>query len=269
MKRIPRFAFLAFATALIPAALSAAESARPNVLFIAIDDLRDDLGAYGVAHARTPNLDRFANSARFFTRHYVQVPTCGASRCALIRGAYPTEAAHLNNNAILSTHTAWEGRSLPAWFRTRGYRTLSLGKITHYPGNLTGRQWAEGPEELPNAWDRSWIPESPWKTAEAMMHGYANGRPRTPGKTLPWESFDGPDTTYPDAWVAADAVRTLARRRCSRKWACRVAVITIPRNSREASSSACRSRARSSIVRSSCWPTSQPATSTQPPAKAS
>ena len=207
MKRIPRFAFLAFATALIPAALSAAEPSRPNVLFLAIDDLRDDLGAYGVAHARTPNLDRFAHSARFFTRHYVQVPTCGASRCALVRGAYPTEAAHLNNNAILSTHTAWEGRSLPAWFRTRGYRTLSLGKITHYPGNLTGRQWAEGPEELPNAWDRSWIPESPWRTAEAMMHGYANGRPRTPGKTLPWEAFDGPDTTYPDAWVAADAVQ--------------------------------------------------------------
>ena len=93
MMRLPRLAFLAFATVLIPAALSAAESARPNVLFLAIDDLRDDLGAYGVAHARTPNLDRFAHSARFFTRHYVQVPTCGASRCALVRGAAASNRA--------------------------------------------------------------------------------------------------------------------------------------------------------------------------------
>jgi iduronate 2-sulfatase len=209
MIRPSRLALLTFLTAVFAPVLPAAESSRPNVLFLAVDDLRDDLGAYGVAHARTPNLDRFASGARFFTRHYVQVPTCGASRCALVRGAYPTEAAHLNNNAILSTHGAWQGRNLPAWFRTRGYRTLSLGKITHYPGNLTGRQWAEGAEELPGAWDRAWIPESPWRTAEAMMHGYANGRPRTPGKTLPWEAFDGPDTAYPDAWVAADAVRTL------------------------------------------------------------
>lgn len=41
------------------------------------------------------------------------------------------------------------------------------------------------------------------------MHGYSNGKPRTPGKTPPWEAFDGPDTAYPDAWVAAEAVTTL------------------------------------------------------------
>ncbi len=188
----------------------AAEIRRPpNVLFLAIDDLRNDLGAFGVAHAKTPNLDRFATSARFFTHHYVQVPTCGASRCALLRGRYPTEAAHVANTAILTTHENWGEANLPAWFQRHGYHTLSLGKISHYPGNLTGKQWAEGPEELPASWDRAWIPAAPWKTAEAMMHGYANGQPRIPGKTPPWESFDGPDTAYPDAWVAADAVKTL------------------------------------------------------------
>src|SRR5687768_17242851 len=68
---------------------------RPNVLFIAIDDLRCDLGAYGVAHAKTPNLDRLVLQSRFFTRHYTQVPTCGASRAALLRGKYPEKAAHV------------------------------------------------------------------------------------------------------------------------------------------------------------------------------
>jgi iduronate 2-sulfatase len=144
----------------------------------------------------------------------VQVPTCGASRCALLRGTHPTSAAHLANSAIATTHPQWGDANLPAWFKRHGYRTLALGKITHHPGGLTGKQWAEGPEELPHAWERSWIPDAPWKTAEAMMHGYANGKPRTPGKTPPWEAFDGPDTAYPDAWVASEAVttlRTLAR----------------------------------------------------------
>jgi iduronate 2-sulfatase len=188
--------------------VSGAES-RPNVLFIAIDDLRSDLGVLGVKHARTPNLDRFAASGRLFTHHYAVVPTCGASRCALIRGRYPEVPEQVGNEATRLTHDGWAAQSLPAWWRSHGYQTLAVGKITHYPGNRTGRNWAEGPEELPGAWDRTWIPKSPWATAEEMMHGYANGQPRVPGKSPPWQMFDGPDEAYPDAWVASDAVRTL------------------------------------------------------------
>jgi iduronate 2-sulfatase len=207
---LPLFLFLCAAS--VPAA--AAAPARPNVLFIAIDDLRNDLGALGVAHAKTPKLDAFAATARVFDHHYVQVPTCGASRCALLRGRYPSEPAHLANTAIARTHARWGDGNLPAWFKRHGYQTFALGKITHHPGGLTGKQWAEGPEELPGAWTRCWIPDAPWKTAEAMMHGYANGKARAPGKTPPFEAFDGPDTAYPDAWVASEAVatlRTLAR----------------------------------------------------------
>jgi len=184
-------------------------SERPNVLFIAIDDLRNDLGALGVAHARTPHLDDFAKTARLFSHHYVQIPTCGASRCALMRGRYPDEPAHVSNDGIKRTAASWARESLPGIFKEAGYATLSLGKITHYPGNRTGKDWAEGPEELPGVWDRSWIPESPWKTPEAMMHGYANGVPRERGVSGPLEAHDGLDESYPDAWVAAEAVDTL------------------------------------------------------------
>jgi iduronate 2-sulfatase len=182
---------------------------RPNVLLLSIDDLRNDLGCLGVEHAKTPHLDALAASGRLFTHHYVQVPTCGASRCALIRGRYPDQPAHLGNAAIAATHKQWGAASLPAVFRQHGYQTLALGKITHHPGGRTGRGWAEGPEELPGVWDRCWVPQSPWDTPEAMMHGFANGVPRTRGKSPPWEAFDGPDESYPDAWVAAEAVRTL------------------------------------------------------------
>src|SRR5688572_22491715 len=143
-----------------------AAPARPNVLFIAIDDLRNDLGAFGATHARTPQLDAFAATARVFTHHYVQAPTCGASRCALLRGRYPSESAHLGNGGIASTHGTWGDANLPGWLRRHGYRTLALGKITHHPGGRTGRLWAEGPEELPGAWTRSWIPDTPWGQPE-------------------------------------------------------------------------------------------------------
>jgi iduronate 2-sulfatase len=84
-----------------------------------------------------------------------------------------------------------------------------LGKISHYPGGRTGQGWSEGPEELPGAWDRAWIPDGPWKNAQSIMHGYANGAARQPGKSPPWEAHNGPDEAYPDAWVAADAIKTL------------------------------------------------------------
>ena len=182
---------------------------RPNVLFISIDDLRNDVGAFGSTHAKTPELDAFARTSRPFTRHYVQVPTCGASRCALLRGRYPSVAAHVGNNGIRDTHADWASVSLPAQFRSHGYRTLSLGKITHYPGGLTGKDWSQGPEELPGAWERAWIPDGPWESPQAIMHGYANGVPRTPGKSPPWEAHDGPDEAYPDAWVASEAIEVL------------------------------------------------------------
>ena len=162
---LPALACLALAAAAVVAMApcqAAAAKPAPNVLFIAVDDLRNDLGALGVAHARTPHLDAFARTARIFSHHYVQVPTCGASRCALLRGRYPTEAAHVGNNAIRDTQADWSERSLPAVFRTAGYRTIALGKISHYPGGYSGRNWAEGAQELPGAWDRHTIPRGVW-----------------------------------------------------------------------------------------------------------
>jgi iduronate 2-sulfatase len=182
---------------------------KPNVLFISIDDLRNDLGALGAAHAKTPHLDQFAETARPFSHHYVHVPTCGASRLALLRGMRPSKPIHTNNNGIKATSSEWSQRSLPAMFRNQGYQTLALGKISHYPGGLTGKNWAIPPVELPDSWDRQWIPEGPWPHPQAIMHGYANGKGREWGKSQTIEAFDGPDETYPDAWVARDAVATL------------------------------------------------------------
>ena len=132
-KHIEHISIAFFATVLlvwlVPSMLLATDPLpRPNVLFIAVDDLRSDLGALGVLHAKTPQLDAFASTARLFRRHYVQVPTCGASRCALWRGQYPSVGSQVNNGGIASTQANWGTRSLPALFRQNGYQTLAIGK---------------------------------------------------------------------------------------------------------------------------------------------
>ena len=65
-----------------------AEPTRPNVLFIAADDLRPELGVYG-SRAKTPNIDRLAASGLRFDRAYTAQAVCGASRVALMTGLYP------------------------------------------------------------------------------------------------------------------------------------------------------------------------------------
>jgi hypothetical protein len=61
---------------------------RPNVLLICVDDLRPELACYGVDYIHSPNIDELASQGQLFTRHYVQAPTCGASRYALLTGRY-------------------------------------------------------------------------------------------------------------------------------------------------------------------------------------
>ena len=76
--------FLFILTALSLTNLSQAE--KPNILLICVDDLRPELNCYGVDYIQSPHIDSLAKSGRMFTRHYVQAPTCGASRYTLLSG---------------------------------------------------------------------------------------------------------------------------------------------------------------------------------------
>lgn len=197
-------------------AVTAARSAeRPNVLFIAVDDLRPWLGCYDGKLAVSPNIDRLAEEGRRFARHYVQVPTCGASRCGLMFGRYPGRLpGDVGNDAILRTAAKQPHPALPVLFRQQGYRTVAVGKITHYPGGRGGKGWADGPVELPGAWDESLMPSGPWQTPEGAMHGYANGTTRQQaGKDAAnkpvSQAVAGDDRAYPDGWIAEEAVKQL------------------------------------------------------------
>ncbi|RYD49064.1 MAG: hypothetical protein EOP85_02325, partial [Verrucomicrobiaceae bacterium] len=186
-----------------------APAKRPNVLLIAVDDLRPWLGVYNPALTVSPNIDRLAASGRTFTRCYANSPTCGASRNSLLYGRRPGRtASDTNNDAVRLTSTNPPHPALPSLFRNHGYRTVAVGKISHYPGGLTGSGWATGPEELPGAWDVSTMPVGPWTTPERAMHGYANGVARQDSGSnallRPVTQFQtGDDMTYPDGWTAA------------------------------------------------------------------
>src|SRR5690606_41413402 len=71
---------------------------RPNILFIAVDDLRPELGCYGNELMVTPNLDRLASRGVVFREHFVTVPTCGASRYSLLTGRLPRVQQELSRS---------------------------------------------------------------------------------------------------------------------------------------------------------------------------
>ncbi len=179
---------------------------RPNVLLLCIDDLRPELGCYGAPLVRSPHLDALAAGGMRFDRHYVQFPTCGASRHSFLTGQRPSQPAHYGNGAFGSLGPDFDpASSLPGAFRAAGYHTVCLGKIGHSHDGRT----ASGESELPGAWDELPTDPGPWKAARHLLHGYVDGEPRTRGKS-PISLFVGDsDEQYPDGILAQQAIEQL------------------------------------------------------------
>lgn len=120
-----------FALALMLLAYSSgAAGGKMNVLFIATDDWRTELGCYGVPGIKTPVLDQFATTAVRFDRAYCQFPLCNPSRTSLLTGRQPQVTGALDNTVDFRTdHPDWV--SLPQHFRNNGYVSVRTGKIFH------------------------------------------------------------------------------------------------------------------------------------------
>ncbi len=120
-------------------ALDANGLIKPNVLLICVDDLRPELKSFGANYVKSPNMDKLAAQGRPFHRHYVQAPTCGASRYTLLTGKYGPS----HNGALFARSNHIQSPSIPAWFRKNGYVTVSVGKVSHHPGGRGGTDWNE------------------------------------------------------------------------------------------------------------------------------
>lgn len=136
--------FIALASHGVLAAADTTEPARrPNVLFIAVDDLNCRIGCYGDAIARTPNLDRLAGRGVRFDRAYCQFPLCNPTRVSLLLGRYPTTTETIDFARPALLDRDWV--TLPEHFRQSGYEVQLLGKIFHYPEPAP---WSGGEEAV-------------------------------------------------------------------------------------------------------------------------
>ncbi len=184
-------------------------STKPNVLFIAVDDLRPWINYYGASWMKTPNMDRLAASSRAFSRHYVQVATCGASRHALLTGLRPRYETDYGNGPfkVNASELAARGtESFPHLFKQNGYRTLAIGKISH--SNVSSL------DDLPRSWSDVKTLERRWGTRHNFVNAYAQierpaSEPKPRNKGYAFESVPMDDMAYPDGWIAANAVKAL------------------------------------------------------------
>src|SRR5262245_53240965 len=126
-----------------PSPLAAGKPAY-NVLFIASDDLRPELGCYGNPMIKTPNIDRLASRGVRFERAYAQYPLCNPSRTSLLTGRYPTQTGVMaHETGFPAEHPGFV--SLPQHFKAHGYAALRAGKVCH--GGIDDTEaWTEGGE---------------------------------------------------------------------------------------------------------------------------
>lgn len=187
------------------------DSTKPNLLFIAIDDLRPQLGCYGETWMKTPHIDRLASRSRIFNRHYVQVATCGASRHALLTGLRPAGEADYGNGPFKEHKAELAARkteSFPHLFKQNGYKTVVVGKVSHV-GHDSGA-------DLPRSWSEV-IPLKPrWGNRHIFITAYAQierpaSEPKPRNNGYPFEAAPVDDKGYPDGWVAEHAVNALNR----------------------------------------------------------
>lgn len=177
-----------------------AKAEPPNVLFIAVDDLRVELGCYGSEHVKSPHIDWLASRGTLFEHAYCQQTVCNPSRASLLTGLRPDTLRVWD----LPTHFREnhpDAVTLPQLFKRNGYHAQCIGKIFH---NWVQDDWKGDPA--------SW-------SVPSVLHynSHYNDKPKIKGKLPPnlasgWrgsECRDVPDDAYFDGRVANTAVRTL------------------------------------------------------------
>ncbi len=202
--------------------VKAAQSSRPNVLFIAVDDLRPELGCYGEELVRSPHIDRLAARGLRFTRAFCQQAICGPSRASLMTGLRP-DSDGVTDNATYFRKTVPDVITLPQQFWNHGYETVYIGKIYHgnfrdeehswsrkatfpkrrYPPPVHGYQLKENQEIIRRR------TEEVRRKYGAPMWGLIQGPA--------WEAADVPDDAYEDGRSTEAALATLRELRAAGK----------------------------------------------------
>ncbi|MCY3018393.1 MAG: sulfatase [Planctomycetota bacterium] len=196
------------ATEVLPG--EAPPAAKKNVLFIAVDDLRPQLGCYGKRQVLSPNIDKLAARGTLFEHAYCQQAVCSPSRTSLLTGCRPDTTKVYD----LETHfrkTIPDVVTLPQYFKKHGYHTQGFSKIYH--GGLDDAEsWSvphwqpKGPQyQLKENMQliRKRIAELPDEDAKVKAAR------RSSIRGMPFECADVADNAYADGATADEAIRVL------------------------------------------------------------
>lgn len=201
MRFIPILASLAISSlTLASPGFAADQPLPPNVLFIAIDDLKPLLGCYGEEDMHTPNIDRLAEQGLVFLNNQCQQAVCGPSRASLLTGLRPdttkvwdlkTRARDINPDLV----------TLPQHFRESGYTTVGYGKIEDPRTFNNGESGADATKHDPQSWD----------FYDRADRGGDPGRNKDTGKKPAVWSEEVPDNYFMDGAMAELAVERLGQ----------------------------------------------------------
>lgn len=220
---------------------------RPNVLFIAADDLNCSLGCYGQPDVSSPKLDELASRGTLFQRAYCQQAVCNPSRASLMTGLRPDTIGVWD----LRTHfrnAVPDATTIPQHFKNHGYFTRGIGKLFHNMGNLNDtRSWSvpsvlhEGrhsdtyqitppdwkPGQKRGALERADLPDNAYRDGQIadlacqqlrefgerpFFLAVGFWRPHLPflAPNAYWERYDAQTLTLPTVFAAPDDVPSIA-----------------------------------------------------------
>jgi arylsulfatase A-like enzyme len=192
------------------AGLGGAE-AKKNVLFLISDDLNCDLGCYGTAEMKTPNIDKLAKRGVRFERAYCQFPLCSPSRSSFLTGRRPNVTGVLANpgaKSPVSPHFREkipDTVTLPQLFKKNGWFSARVGKLYHYgvPNDI-------GTSSLDDfqSWDLCINPRGLDREIHSKIFTLTPGEF---GGTVSWFAAPGEDREHTDGIGATEAVRLLER----------------------------------------------------------
>ncbi|MBL9189558.1 MAG: sulfatase [Opitutaceae bacterium] len=180
---------------------------RPNILFIAADDLGNVIGNPDYPLVRTPHLDRLARTGVHFTRAYNQIPLCNPSRASVMTGLRPDTIGVYDLDLHFRSTTP-DAVTLPQAFRRAGWWAGRVGKIYHY--NVPAGIGTNGLDDAPS-WDAVVNPKGRDVADEKLI---TNPTPaRSISAALSWLAAEGDDTEQTDGMIATAAIRLMGEKR--------------------------------------------------------
>ncbi|MCK4853498.1 MAG: sulfatase [Bacteroidales bacterium] len=192
------------------------ENQRLNVLFIAVDDLRTELGCYGNEVIKSPNIDKLANEGILFNRAYCQQPICMASRASLLSGLRPDTLRIYNNKSL--DELAPDVLTLNQHFENNGYQIWASGKVYHHDIDRQVQWGGNRIQPKLATQGRGYLSEEAIKIVEEYDAYFQEWKKQSgDGRGPAYESTDVADNAYHDGAITDLAIEQLAEYKSGEK----------------------------------------------------